>query len=83
MLYAALESTQGQMHGFFSQLPFKCHLPEVASLEGRLEICPWAASRVDGERIERESDHRCLVRDAQRVLEARVRRWQNPPWRPH
>ena len=25
------ETTQGQMHGFFSQLPFTCYLPEVAS----------------------------------------------------
>jgi len=28
---AALEATQGQMDGFFSQLPYKCHLEEVAS----------------------------------------------------
>ena len=27
----ALEATQGQMDGFFSQLPYKCHLEEVAS----------------------------------------------------
>ena len=26
----ALEATQGQMDGFFSQLPYKCHLEEVA-----------------------------------------------------
>ena len=26
------ETTQGQMHGFFSQLAFKCYLPEVASV---------------------------------------------------
>ena len=25
-----LQTTQGQMDGFFSQLPCKCHLPEVA-----------------------------------------------------
>ena len=30
----ALEATQGQMDGFFSQLPYKCHLEEVASLRG-------------------------------------------------
>ena len=28
----ALETTQGQIDGFFSQLPFKCYLPEVASV---------------------------------------------------
>ena len=27
-----LETTQGQIDGFFSQLPFKCYLPEVASV---------------------------------------------------
>ena len=29
---STLETTQGQMEGFFSQLPFKCYLPEVASV---------------------------------------------------
>ena len=29
--YATLERTQGQIDGFFSQLPFKCYLSEVAS----------------------------------------------------
>ena len=29
----ALEATQGQMDGFFSQLPYKCYRPEVASVE--------------------------------------------------
>ena len=28
----ALEATQGQMDGFFGQLPNKCHLEEVASV---------------------------------------------------
>ena len=28
----ALEATQRQMDGFFSQLPYKCHLEEVASV---------------------------------------------------
>ena len=27
--FTALEATQGQMHGFLSQLPYKCHLKEV------------------------------------------------------
>ena len=27
-----LEMTQGQMDGFISQLPFKCYLPQVASV---------------------------------------------------
>jgi len=29
---AALEATQGQMDGFFSQIPSKCYLEEVASV---------------------------------------------------
>jgi len=29
---AALEATQGQIYGFFSQLPYKCYLEEVASV---------------------------------------------------
>jgi len=29
---SALEATQGQMDGFFSELPFKCYLEEVASV---------------------------------------------------
>ena len=29
---AALEATQGQMDGVVSQLPYKCHLEEVASV---------------------------------------------------
>ena len=29
---SALEAIQGQMDGFFSQLPYKCHLEEVASV---------------------------------------------------
>ena len=28
--YSTLEATQGQMDAFFSQLPFKCYLLEVA-----------------------------------------------------
>jgi len=28
----ALEATQGQMDDFFSQLPYKCYLEEVASV---------------------------------------------------
>jgi len=28
----ALEATQGQMDGFFSQLTYKCHLEELASV---------------------------------------------------
>jgi len=31
-LQAALEATQGQMYGFFSQLPYKCYLEKVASV---------------------------------------------------
>ena len=29
---STLETTQGQIDGFFSQLPYKCHLKEVASV---------------------------------------------------
>ena len=29
---AALEATQGQMDGFFSQLPYTCYIEEVASV---------------------------------------------------
>jgi len=46
---ATLETTQGQIDGFFSQLPFKCYLPEVASVGDWLEICPKVASRVVAE----------------------------------
>ena len=30
--FTALEATQGQMDGFFSQLPYKCNLEKVASM---------------------------------------------------
>ena len=29
---ATLETTLGQIDGFFTQLPFKCYLPEIASV---------------------------------------------------
>ena len=29
---ATLETTQGQIEGFFSQVPFRCYLPESASV---------------------------------------------------
>ena len=32
--HPALQATQGQMDGFFGQLPYKCHLEEVASVGG-------------------------------------------------
>ena len=41
-----LETTQGQIDGFFSQLPSKCDLQEVASVGDGVKICPWVASRV-------------------------------------
>ena len=31
---STLETAQGQMDGFFSQLSFRCYLPEVASVGG-------------------------------------------------
>ena len=48
VLPPTLETTQGQMNEFFTQLPFNCYLPEVASVEDLLKIFPWVASRVDG-----------------------------------
>ena len=30
--FLALKTTQGQMDGFFSKLPYKCHLEEVAAV---------------------------------------------------
>ena len=30
--FTAVEATQGQMDGFFSQVPYKCYLGEVASM---------------------------------------------------
>jgi len=42
----ALEATQEQLHGVFSQLPYKCHQNRVASVGDLLKICPWVASRV-------------------------------------
>ena len=43
---AALEATQGQIDGIFSQLPYKCHLEEVASVGDWLKMCPGLDSRV-------------------------------------
>ena len=42
---ATLEATQGQIDGFFSHLPFKCHQNRVASVADCLEICPRVTSR--------------------------------------
>ena len=30
--FTTLETTRGQIDGFFSQLPFKCYIPAVASV---------------------------------------------------
>ena len=35
---AVLEATPGQMDGLFSQLPFKCYLPEVECMEDGLSL---------------------------------------------
>jgi hypothetical protein len=43
---STLETTQGQIDGFFSRLQFKFYLAEVASVGNWLKICPWVASRV-------------------------------------
>jgi len=42
-----LQATQGQIDGFFSQLPYTCHQNRVASVGDGLDICPWVASRVE------------------------------------
>ena len=44
--HCILEATQGQINGFFSQLPYKCHLEEVTSVSDLLKICPRLDSRV-------------------------------------
>ena len=49
---AALEATQGQMDGSLSQLPYKCHLEEVASVGNWLKICPRLDSRVGSDHEE-------------------------------
>ena len=46
-----METTWGQIHNFCSQLPFKCYLPEIASVGDLLEICPWVASRAGLQRL--------------------------------
>ena len=45
-MVSTLETTQRRIHGFFSQLPYKCYLPEAVSVEDGLMSCPWVASRV-------------------------------------
>jgi len=47
----ALEATQGQFDGFFSQLPYTYHQNRVASVGDSLKICPWVTSRVEWEKI--------------------------------
>ena len=46
MYKATLEATQGQMDGFFRQLPYICDLEEVASVGDCLQSCPQFDSRV-------------------------------------
>jgi len=41
-----MEATQGQINCFFNQLPYKCHLEEVAFVGDWLKICPQLDSRV-------------------------------------
>jgi len=40
LLVATLETTQGQMGGVFSQLPYKYRFEEVASVGDWLKVCP-------------------------------------------
>ena len=44
---SALEITQGQTDGFFSQLPYTCYVEAVACVGDGPKICPWVASKVD------------------------------------
>ena len=53
------------MNGFFSQLPFKRYLPEVASAGDCLNICPWVASRLAHDS---EIDFRDVNKKCQRYL---------------
>ena len=46
MVSLVISHTNGQMDGFFSQFPYKCHLEEVASVGDLLKICPQLDSRV-------------------------------------
>jgi len=47
---SALEATQGQIDGFCSQLPYKCHQNRVASVGDSLKIFPRVAPREGGTR---------------------------------
>jgi hypothetical protein len=61
---ATLDTTQGQIDGFFSQLPYKCHQDWVASVGDWLEIGPWVASSVGaGRTLPRWSSPGVLLRD--------------------
>ena len=44
--HTTLEATQGQIDGFFSQLPYGRHQDRVASVGDGLKMCPWVTSRV-------------------------------------
>ena len=61
----ALEATHGQIDGFFSQLPYKCHLEEVALWEIDFRFAPglppgWFCPRAErrGGREGRLPSHR-------------------------
>ena len=45
---SALEATQGQIDGFFGQLPYKYHQNRVASVGECVKICPRLICRVGG-----------------------------------
>ena len=44
--HTTLEAIQGQIAGFFGQVPYKCHQNRVASVGDGLKICSWVTSRV-------------------------------------
>ena len=53
---STLETTQGQIDGFFSQLPHTDHLEEVASVGYWIKICPQLDSTAVGEPKETEME---------------------------
>ena len=64
----AVEATQGQIDGFFSQLPYKYHLEEVAFVGDWLKISPWVASRVEQQLERRRAPSETSSANSSKVL---------------
>jgi hypothetical protein len=43
---STLETTQGEMAGFFRHLPYKWYFQKVAFVGDWLKVCPWVVSRM-------------------------------------